>query len=77
MEVTNKTDNTTQQQDTHNKDVMVQLNDLVEISGVPTDFIKKELMVDDAISMDELRSKMLKFLDATFKENGVDTSKVN
>ena len=77
MEVTNKTDNTTQQQDTHNKDVMVQLNDLVEISGVPTDFIKKELMVDDAISMDELRSKMLKFLDATFQENGVDTSKVN
>lgn len=77
MEMTKTTDNTTQQQDTHNKDVMVQLNDLVEISGVPTDFIKKELMVDEAVSMDELRSKMLKFLDATFQENGVDTDKVN
>ncbi len=77
MEMTKTTDTTTQQQDTHNKDVMVQLNDLVEISGVPTDFIKKELMVDEAVSMDELRSKMLKFLDATFEENGVEISKVN
>ncbi|EPZ52209.1 hypothetical protein ABMA70_06235 [Halobacteriovorax sp. XZX-3] len=76
MDMTNNTTQTTQNKDTHNKDVMVQLNDLVEISGVPTDFIKKELMLDDTVSMDELRSKMLKFLDTTFQENGVDTSKV-
>lgn len=76
MDMTNSTTQTTQNKDTHNKDVMVQLNDLVEISGVPTDFIKKELMLDDTVSMDELRSKMLKFLDTTFQEHGVDTSKV-
>ncbi|MFG1483240.1 hypothetical protein [Halobacteriovorax sp. RZ-2] len=76
MDMTNNTTQTTQNKDTHNKDVMVQLNDLVEISGVPTDFIKKELMLDDTVSMDELRSKMLKFLDTTFQEHGVDTSKV-
>ncbi|MGI4993780.1 hypothetical protein ACRXCV_14165 [Halobacteriovorax sp. GFR7] len=76
MDMTNNTTQTTQNKDTHNKDVMVQLNDLVEISGVPTDFIKKELMLDDTVSMDELRSKMLKFLDTTFQEHGVDTFKV-
>ncbi|AYF45443.1 hypothetical protein BALOs_2446 [Halobacteriovorax sp. BALOs_7] len=76
MEMANK-DNTTNIDNTHNKEVMVQLKDLVEASGVPTDFIKKELMVDDTVSMDELRAKMLKFLDATFEENGVDTTRLN
>lgn len=54
--------------DTQNKDVdMVKLAELSEIAGVPMDYIKEELMLDgEEVSMEALRSSMLKLLDQTF-----------
>lgn len=45
----------------------VKLETLAEISGVPLEYIKKELLLEgDDVSMEDLRSSMLKHLDDTF-----------
>ena len=52
---------------TNNTPNDVNLNELSELSGVPLDFIKNELMLsDDQVSVESLRSKMLSLLDSTF-----------
>lgn len=55
-----------------NKDVNetgsnVSLGSLSELVGFPVEYLKKELVLDnDEISMDELRIRMLSFLETNF-----------
>ena len=51
-----------------NENTKVTVQTLSEISGVPLDYIKKELLIDEGteVSLDELRQVMLKHLDTTF-----------
>lgn len=57
---------------TVNKDVnpasSINLIDLSEISGVPLDYIKSELLINDEteISLGDLRQRMLKHIDEVF-----------
>lgn len=45
---------------------MVDFNQLSDLTGFPVDFIKQELLLEEGnVSMDDLRSSMLKYLDAT------------
>jgi len=45
----------------------VSLGELSEMSGVPLDYIKSELVLDgENVDMSELREKMLGMIDATF-----------
>jgi len=45
----------------------VNLETLAEISGVPMEYIKKELLLEgEDVSMDDLRNTMLKHLSDTF-----------
>lgn len=46
----------------------INLIDLSEISGVPLDYIKGELLIDGEteISLSDLRAKMLKHIDEVF-----------
>lgn len=46
----------------------INLVDLSEISGVPLDYIKGELLIDGEteISLSDLRAKMLKHIDEVF-----------
>lgn len=47
--------------------VSVNLQELSEMSGVPLEFINKELLLDgENVSMENLREKMLGLLDKTF-----------
>ena len=53
-------------------DSRVNLKTLAETTGVPLDFIKKELLLDgEETSLDALRQSVLSLLDSTFllKEN--------
>lgn len=46
---------------------VVSLENLSELSGVPLDYIKSELMLDgDTVDLKELRTKMLGSIDSTF-----------
>ncbi|MEK6626202.1 MAG: hypothetical protein AABY86_14625 [Bdellovibrionota bacterium] len=54
----------------HNQDKAsigsVDLNSLSQLTGFPVDFIRKELVVEDEeISVDDLRSKVVHFLNST------------
>lgn len=45
----------------------VNLETLAEVSGVPLEYIKKELLLDgEDVSMEDLRSSMLKHLNDSF-----------
>lgn len=45
----------------------VNLENLAEVSGVPLEYIKNELLLDgEEVSMDSLRASMLKHLDDSF-----------
>jgi hypothetical protein len=45
----------------------VNLETLAEVSGVPLDYIKKELLLEgEDVSMEDLRASMLKHLNDTF-----------
>ena len=50
----------------------VELSTLSKLTGFPVDFIKKELMLSETgakeVSLNELRSKMLIYLDKTMME---------
>lgn len=50
----------------------VNLSTLSDLTGFPVDFIKKELMLDgdasNEMALQELRSKMLNYLDRTMME---------
>lgn len=50
----------------------VKLSALSDLTGFPVDFIKKELMLSEGgteeVTLNELRSKMLKYLDKTMME---------
>lgn len=47
----------------------IDLVSLAKLTGFPSEFIKQELLIDDAsISMDSLRSSMLNYLESTFKD---------
>ncbi|MCP4912545.1 MAG: hypothetical protein GY909_05460 [Oligoflexia bacterium] len=50
---------------TENTAEKVQVENLSELTGFPVDFIKKELLVDEeSISMEDLRSKMISYLES-------------
>lgn len=46
----------------------VSLKTLSELTGFPVDYIKRELMLSDdqELSMEDLRAKVLSYLDSTF-----------
>jgi hypothetical protein len=46
----------------------VSLNKLAELTGFPVDFIKRELLLSDdsTLSVEELREKVLGYLDSNF-----------
>lgn len=51
----------------------VELSSLSDLTGFPVEFIKKELLISESddskeISLNELRNKMLKYLDKTMME---------
>lgn len=50
-------------------DEMVSLSHLAELIGVPLDYMKQELTLEgdsnDSLSMDDLRGRVLKYLDTT------------
>lgn len=49
---------------TENTGEKVAVENLSELTGFPTDFIKKELLVDgESISIEDLRSKMITYLE--------------
>ncbi|MDC1175498.1 hypothetical protein OAT67_08870 [Bacteriovoracaceae bacterium] len=50
---------------TENTRENVPVENLSELTGFPVDFIKKELLVDgESISIDDLRSKMITYLES-------------
>lgn len=45
----------------------VSLKQLADLTGFPVEFIKRELLLgDEALSVEELREKVLKYLDSNF-----------
>lgn len=46
----------------------VSLGSLAELTGFPVDYIKRELLLDgeEELSMEELRKKVLAYLDSSF-----------
>ncbi|MDD0853863.1 hypothetical protein HBN50_12195 [Halobacteriovorax sp. GB3] len=47
----------------------VNMEELANLAGFPTDFVKKELLIEDnQVSMEQLRASMLQYLDATMGE---------
>ena len=51
------------------EDQKVPLSSLSELTGFPVDFIKKELLLEgEELSMAELRTSMISYLESTAKE---------
>jgi hypothetical protein len=45
----------------------VELQSLAQLAGFPVDFVKKELLTEEnALSLDELRQRMMVYLQETF-----------
>jgi len=54
----------------YNDDQPVSLKNLSEMTGFPQDLIMNELLLgDETISMKDLRSRMLVYLDQSFKDH--------
>ena len=56
-------------------DKKVPLSSLSELTGFPVEFIKKELLLEgEELSMSDLRTSMISYLETTSKE--IETTKV-
>lgn len=57
----------------NNEEQRVNLSELAELSGLPLELVKKELVLDggdsDNVSLDQVREAMLKYLDSTMMSN--------